>query len=233
MNWREARDLLDGKGKRRGPQDSLKIARNTVLERGKEFAPMRYHRDAAYSGAYASAGTGETYPDTAIGLRFHGTYVAILTPRWTELYTGGWPTRSTRDRIEYVSGIRVSARGDGWTVYLTRDGLPCYCERKRDRESDWIVIRGEHKPGMELRRTSEHNPLGKPVYQWETCSVCQGSAIRTGFDFESGGHPFYDGIRVSADGTRLMRMQPHRPRRAQRIVTESGFQMSGVQWRGY
>lgn len=162
MNYREAKDLLDGKGKRRGPRDSLKIARNTYLERGEAFRP--WNRKMARShvnwhGEYGAA--GNEYPDNAIGLRFHGTYVAILTPHWTELYTGGWHTKSTADRIRYVASIGAD-RG-GWTVFLG------------------------------------------------------------GCGWNDNGHPFYDGIRISADRKRLMREQPHKTRGFTPVRTESGW----------
>jgi hypothetical protein len=229
MNWREARDMLDGKGKRRGPQDSLKIARNTVLERGRSFNPALARAPVSNS----------QYPETAIGLRFHNTYVAVLTPRWTELNTGGWNTRSTRDRIEFVSGISVGNQsGKGWAVYLTRDDLPCYCLRHAEAGKPTgdperaIVIRGDYAPGLDFHFTGEYegtsdvNPSGKPIYEWIPCSTCKGSTLRAGIDYESGGHPFYDGIRVSADGKRIMKSQPHKPARVTPVITESGFDMA-------
>lgn len=156
MNWREARDLLDGKGKRRGSRDTLKIARNTYLERGPEFRP------GLTFGWYAAGGR-DAYPGNAIGIRFHETYVAILTPHWTELYTGGWHTKTTAERMS-CANVTVGGGRGGWIVLLCGGG-------------GWA----------------------------------------------SGGHPYFDGIRVSADGTRLMTTQPHKPREWSPVTTVSGW----------
>ena len=236
MNYKEARDLLDGKGKKRGPRDSLKIARNTYLERGREFS--------CYS--HGAMGRTEDYPKNAIGLRFHNTYVAILTPHWTELYSGGWYTMTTADRMRYVVGISSSKGGGGWQVDLIRDGLPCHC---LERQNDWtkgehagIVIEGEYRPGLDLKWTNEYlyqgrrylneNPTpyvttddpdrAKPIYTWAPCSVCKGTGRRTGIDWANG-HPYFDGIRISADRRRLMRQQPHKPRSYAPVYTHSGW----------
>jgi hypothetical protein len=54
-----------------------------------------------------------------------------------------------------------------------------------------------------------------------------------GFDWQSGGHPFFDGIRISADASRLTKNQPYTPAHYSPLKTESGFQMSGgyMVWR--
>ena len=44
-----------------------------------------------------------------------------------------------------------------------------------------------------------------------------------GEDWHSDGHPFYDGIRISTDGARLMRSQPNRPESHEPLLMESGF----------
>jgi hypothetical protein len=227
VNWREAKALLDGVGKRRGPQDSLKIARNTVLERGPHFRPQV--RGTYSFGGYKAA--GDNYPENAIGLRLHETYVAILTPRWTELFTGGWHTMTTADRIRYVSGIDVRGSRGGWAVYLTADELPCYCATDGPRKSgEGIVIRGEWEPGKRLAWTREYDPSvpsanenGAPIYAFVTCDNCKGTGKRSGIDWDSGGYPFFDGIRVSADGRRIMRTQPHKPAHMQIVKTVSGW----------
>jgi hypothetical protein len=225
VNWREARDLLDGKGKRRGPRDSLKIARNTYLERGPFFRP----------GHYGAMGNAHCYPSecSPIGLRLHSTYVVIFTPRWTELYTGGWHTVTTRNRIEYAVSVR-SDRG-GWFISLIRDDLPCYCLRERVGFSEGICIEGEthsdyESPGgLELSFTDkwtgepyDRDGGSKPIYKWVTCSVCGGSAKRRGPDWENS-HPYFDGMRVSPDGKRLMREQPHKPAIYRPVTTHSGW----------
>jgi hypothetical protein len=194
VNWREARDLLDGKGKKRGPRDSLKIARNTYLERGAAFQPAG-KRGVNYSGLYSLAyhSAGKDYPDNAIGLRLHGTYVAILTPHWTELYTGGWATMTTRDRMSYVANI-MTAR-PGWAVALRVEKVQC------------PRCYGSSAPPYE----------GSPF-----CYACSGTGIYSGTDWENS-HPYFDGIRISADGKRLMREQPHKPKAYRPIKTHSGW----------
>jgi hypothetical protein len=231
VNWREARDILDGKGKRRGPRDRVKIARNTYLERGSEFR--------------GRCAKGYSYPDNAIGLLYHATYVLVFTPHWIEYFTGGWVTMSTRDRMEY-GPVSIRATHGGWTLYLVRDDLPCYCMRDGEDVHDvsgpheGIVIQGEYQPGRQLRFTNEYDPSvpsenynGAPVYEWRTCQFCAGTTLCSGYDFDSGGHLFFDGIRISNDGKRLLRTQPHKPSYRRPVRTESGFVMSGVDWRGY
>jgi hypothetical protein len=99
--------------------------------------------------------------DGAIAARLYQTDVVTFTPRYIELNTGGWPTRTTCQAISDVSPVQV---------YSERGALQ-------------IRLEGE--------------------------------------DWNDGGHPFYDGIRVSPDGRRLMRAQPNR--RLERVELESGF----------
>lgn len=231
MNWRTARDILDGKGKRRGPRDSVKIARNTYLERGPEFRPEI--RGTYSFGGFKAAGSASDYPENAIGLRLHGTYVLVFTPHWTELFTGGWHTMTTADRIRYADGIDVLGSRSGWAVYLTADELDCYCV---SRERDWtqspsgIVIRGEYAVGRNIRWTGEYdasvpsdNENGAPVYEWKDCATCGGTAKWSGIDWDSGGYPYFDGIRVSPDGRRILRAQPHKPAHVDIVKTVSGW----------
>jgi hypothetical protein len=44
-----------------------------------------------------------------------------------------------------------------------------------------------------------------------------------GEDWQSGGHPFFEGIRISPDGARVMRSQPHKPTEHEPVLLESGY----------
>jgi len=239
MNWKNAKRLLDGFEKddrgiafraytsvtRTGKvpaRDRIKIARNTWLERETHIARV---------GRYDASGMD--MPDNAIGVRLHETDIVIHTPHWTELNTGGWATMTTRERIEAFSPVQIGTRRGGWTVFLYDPGKPCFCVRDAASEQasrNGIVIRGEHSPGLALDFTGEYdpdspssNPNGAPIYAWRTCQHCQGTEVLGGFDFDSGGHPYFDGIRVSPDGTRLMREQPNRAENFEPIYTTSGW----------
>lgn len=221
MDWKSAKAILDGEGKRRGPRDSVKIARNTYLERGREFSCYSYH----------GKGNTDDYPKGTIGLRLHNTYVVIFTPKWIELNTGGWPTKVTAERMEYA-GISIEKSGKaGWSVALKREDLPCHCCTSWGEE--------EVRPGFAHRFTDrwtgepyDHANGSKPIYEWVQCSTCQGSLKRAGFD-HGNGHPFYDGIRIAADLKRLAKTQPHKPESYRPLKTERGWQMAGVSWGGY
>jgi hypothetical protein len=248
MTWKDVKALLDGEGKRRGPRDSLRITNNTWLERGRKFKPpmARSARiGSKYRDGYSfvnstsgdvwnAAGTEDDYPYNAIGLRYYGTYIVIWTPHWVELNSGGWPTMSTRGRMELAPG-QVSSwyRGAGWSWIPMDDNLVCYCETDGEPESFYgIVIQGERQTGQRMTYTGRfdpsapsENPNGAPIYVWATCPHCQGTGRRRGFDWESGGHPFFDGMRISNDGTRLMATQPHKPKHADAPRTESGYDL--------
>lgn len=243
-------DWKDGKRIRtRVPaRDKVKVARNTYLERGSQFRPpmarpaeigSKYRQgysfvNDTFATVYGAAGTEDAYPDSAIGLRFHETYIAVFTPHWTELFTDGWSTMATRKRMESFLPVAILASRGGWAVCTVKENLlPCYCERDAASvraSGNGIVIRGEHSRGLALHFTGEYdpavessNPNGAPIYDWQTCRNCNGEGTRAGFDFESGGHPYFDGIRVSPDGTRLMREQPNRARTFEPVYTTSGF----------
>jgi hypothetical protein len=233
------KDWKDGKRIRtRVPaRDRVKIARNTWLER---FTPERIERQSRarlYSepGSFNAIGRLADYPENAIGVRLHETYIVIHTPHWTELNTGGWATMTTRERMESFSQVQIGASRSGWAVYLQSDKVECYCVRNSfnrtplpDRSG--IVIRGEYAHGLDLKWTGEYDPdtpsandNGAPIYEFVTCSNCDGAGVRSGFDFDSGGHPYFDGIRVSPDGKRLMRSQPNRAETFEPVRTISGI----------
>jgi len=250
MDWKNAKRLLDGEcfdtrgvlfsaytavtrgASKRGSgdnypprnvpaRDRVKIARNTWLERGA------YLRTQYAQTPFSSLG----YPDNAIGVRLHETYIVIHTPHWTELNTGGWSTMTTRERIEAFSPVQIGASRGGWTVYLYDPGKPCFCVRDAASErasGNGIVIHGEHSPGLALSFTGKYfressNAKEMPVYEWRACQHCDGTEILGGFDFASGGHPYFDGIRISPDGSRLMREQPNRPPNFEPVKTVSGW----------
>ncbi len=219
MNYKTAKDLLDGKGKKRNPRNRIKIANNTWLERNECF---RNHLTPTYGyrlhDCYQSKSAW--YPDNAIGLRFHETYVAVLTPRYTELFTGGWNTKTTSERINMglPDYCRVAARGSsGWGVFLRVDGKQCYCVT--ESENDW------YRPGM-VKSFKLDESTGDNHEVWIPCHNCHGAMIYSSSDWSSGGHTFYDGMRISADGKKIMREQPHRPTadlsRRYKVLTESG-----------
>lgn len=229
MNYKQAKELLDGTSlrlpdgslrQRKGrTADRVKIARNTFLERGDAFSfvriapiPFGYMPTDGY---YQSA--SKEYPDNAIGLRYHETYVAVLTPRWTELFTGGWNTKTTSERINMglPAYCGVGARASkGWGIYLRKDDIGCYCM------NDINMVRS--RPGAYLSRQWNN---GWSVDVWVPCPTCNGTLIRSSEDYASGGITFYDGIRVSADGKRIMKEQPHKPQpdldRSYAVITES------------
>lgn len=205
-------DWKDGKRIRaRVPaRDRVKIGRNTWLERGECFRPPALPGHSVYG--YGAATRRQNYPDNTIGVRLHDTYIVIHTPHWTELNTGGWATMTTRKRMESFSQVQIGASRGGWAVYLRNDNVPCYCTKGYGRE--------EIHPGKSFAEDPE-NP-GEYGYVIP-CYNCKGKLTYAGFDHESGGHPYFDGIRISPDGKRLMRSQPNKPESFEPIYTESGF----------
>lgn len=105
----------------------------------------------------------ERRDDSTIAVRLYRTDVVTFTPRWIELDTGGWPTKTTSEAISDTSPVRL------------------YSERGALR----IILAGE--------------------------------------SWDDGGHPFYDGLRISPDGRRLMRDQPNRPETFRPVALESGY----------
>lgn len=195
-SYAQANALLKVKGK-----DRVKLDRNTYLERRG---------------------------DKSIAVLYHATDIVTYTPWWIELDTGTWYTVSTASRMrDYIPGD-IRAQKGGWSWYPLAE-LPCYCENDKLASSGGIVVIGEHKPGTRPKFAeryegeSDVNPNGKPVYVYGTCETCGGSAKLMRVDWESGGHPFYDGLRIHPSGTRLMRTQPREPRAFRPVYTESGF----------
>jgi hypothetical protein len=230
------KDWKDGKRIRnRVPaRDRVKIARNTWLERGAYFRPPSLPGHTAYGYGDTTRGAN-VYGESAIGVRLHETYIVIHTPHWTELNTGGWATMTTRERMESFSQVQIGASRSGWAVYLQSDKVECYCVRNSFNrtplpDGSGIVIRGEYAHGLDLKWTGEYdldtpsaNDNGAPIYEFVTCSNCDGAGVCSGFDFDSGGHPYFDGIRVSPDGKRLMRSQPNRAQTFEPVRTISGI----------
>ena len=136
MNYKEARALLDGK-------ERVNWGRIIGGRTGNVWIEAR--------------------EDGAIAVRLYQTDVVTFTPRWIELDTGGWPTKTTCEAISDTSPV---------ALYSVRGALS-------------------------LRLAGE--------------------------DWSDGGHPFFDGIRVSPDGRRIMRAQPHRPEGFEPLPLESGY----------
>lgn len=153
--------------------------------------------------------------DKKIAVRLHRTDVVIFTPTYVELHTGGWYTKTTAERIRSYAPGNLVADKRGWGVAPLAE-LPCYCTRPH-----WT---GEDaRPGMEYSYTGEHDADGKAVYEWRTCRTCNGSAVHVRPDWESGGHPFFEGIRVRPDGRGIMKSQPNKPKSYRPVYTESGW----------
>lgn len=188
--------------KRLGSKDRVKLNRNTYLERRG---------------------------DKRIAVLYHATDIVTYTPMWIELDSGGWHTMSTAGRMrDYIPGD-IRAEKSGWHWYPLADDLDCYCLTRNREQSDGIVVIGEWQPGYDLHFTeryegeSEHNPNGKPVYVWNTCKTCLGTAKRTGVDWGSGGFVYFDGMRIHPSGRRIMRTQPHKPASVVPVTTRSGW----------
>lgn len=204
VNWKSAVERL-------GSKDRVKLDRNTYLERRA---------------------------DDKIAVRYHETDVVTYTPLWIELDSGGWHTVSTMDRMR--NHIPGDIRSDkyGWHWYPLAE-VDCYCARTEDRGGSGIIVNGELRPGTELVWTetwqlpdgSQVTTLGdragsgdaKPVYVVTMCRYCHGTSHVIGIDWDSGGHPYYDGIRLRNDGRRLHSVQPAKPADWEPVYTRSGF----------
>jgi hypothetical protein len=119
---------------------------------------------------------------------------------------------TTRERMEAFSPVQIGTSKGGWTVYLRKDDVPCYCTRAYGGE--------EAHPGKSFAEDPD-NP-GQYGYVIP-CYNCKGKLTYAGIDFESGGHPYFDGIRVSPDGKRIMRSQPNRAQTFEPVKTVSGW----------
>lgn len=199
-----------------GSRDRIKLERNTYLERVS--ASARYFE-----------------------VILHETAILKITPMWVELNSGGWHTMTTADRMRKYGPVDVVAmRSQGWHVFLTSSDLDCWCVSDENRQGHTgCHVIGEYAPGLSLHWAEMWQlPNGEcvrelgewagsadvhPVYIYQTCPHCQGTAKRTGPDWSSGGYPYFDGIRVSTDGSRLMVRQPNRPKAWQPIITKSGW----------
>jgi hypothetical protein len=201
MNYAEARDTLSGKlafgyarklVKPNPWRTRVKIANNTYLERRA---------------------------DTVIALVLHSTDVVTFTPHYAELRTGGWHTMTTANRLS-MGPCGVGSGSNGWAVY-TSSLQACYCVTD-GAEHYPQPIRGEQETGKRPTYTGERDADGNPIFEWRTCSACQGSGKLVRPD-NNGGHPFFEGIRVRNDGTGILKTQPNRPARLSPVKTERGF----------
>lgn len=111
--------------------------------------------------------------EEGIAVRLYRTDIVTFTPRWIELDTGGWPTRTTCEAITDTTPAHLVSQGGALFVRLA------------------------------------------------------------GEDWGSGGHPFYDGIRLTPDGRGLRREQPNRPRSFEPVALESGFTRQPMTRRTY
>jgi len=198
-----------------GDKDRMKVANNTYLERRDE---------------------------STIALRYYDTDVLTFTPTYIEINSGGYPTMSTTDRINYgpvnVGPSYNPARG--WAVWLAAD-RPCYaCEGGKLRSEytgfskDTLPVEYTIKKEMQKAYDARLDEAGLAegdyfsdeydhVYRVVYCNRCNKNGMIPSYDRESGGHPYFDGIRVNSTGRRLMREQPNKPDHFTPIFTRSGF----------
>lgn len=201
MNFSLARRTFDKARKTR--DNRVKLDRNTYLER----------LDA-----------------NTFGVRLHDTIIVRITRYWIELDSGGWHTMTTADRMREFSPVDIGNHGTGWSVFPMVDGLLCYCQREDFRSTDAIVVKGEKTTGKGLHFTGEYDESQddkKLIYEWVTCRTCEGTGLRKGYDWDSGGYPCFDGIRVKPDGSKLMATQPRKPKDWHPVITVSGFELQG------
>jgi hypothetical protein len=175
----------------------------------------------------------ERLNDKTFGVRLHNTVIVTITPHWIELDSGGWHTMTTRSRMDAFSPARVFSYRQGWAIFPTVK-VDCYCVQDADQEWPSVAVRGERAIGKRRVFTGLYElPDGsestrgdfdaRAIYEWRMCETCQGTGRRMGQDWDSGGFPYFDGIRIKPDGSGLMKTQPRKPKDWQPVVTESGF----------
>ena len=150
----------------------------------------------------------EKLGDGLIGLRLHSTYVVKATLDYVEIDSGGWHTPTTMDRIR-LAGVSLHANGKrGWSVYPYRE-CDCYC-----------VTEGH--PG---KRFGQNPDTGEWDYSQDGCWSCNGTLKVTRSDWESGGYPYWDGMRLDPYGNRPLpkAKQPNWPDDWFPVVTTSGW----------
>lgn len=73
-------------------------------------------------GVYERKIACDTYiyetPEGFIEMRLHETVIARWTPWWCELYTDGWPTTLTKDRLNEFTPAQLSS----WRIWYHADG---------------------------------------------------------------------------------------------------------------
>lgn len=216
LNYREAKRILNGfssplkprKNVTR-PMDRVKLANNTYLER------VRYPQ-------YRTQLWNE------IVMTLHDHIIVRFTPHWIELDSCGWPTMTTRDRLTWTP-IDIRAERGGWTLYLWTM-IPCHsCKgTKTDPYGGGFTYADELVTPDDGRR-----PYHPAIWHPAPCDKCDANGLVEGHDWASGGHPFFDGIRVSNDGRRLLQSQPNRPENFESVKTISGFTRTALNRYGY
>lgn len=54
--------------------------------------------------------------DDSIGIRLHDTQVVVFYPTYAQLFTGGWHTPTTKDRINNFAPCNVSQKNNIWYI---------------------------------------------------------------------------------------------------------------------
>lgn len=159
----------------------------------------------------------EKRSEKVYAIRLHDTDIVTFTPTYIELDSGGWNTKTTSARMSNHVPFGIASLKDiGWCVCLVSDELACYCTRGENPTPG----KSEHFTG---EWTGEPYMSGSvPIYELVTCSQCNGTLKYTGVDW-SNAHPYFDGIRVSNDGKRLLTRQPRKPKRQYPVFTQSGW----------
>lgn len=159
-------EQLDRKNEGRGYRDRVKLKNNTIL-----------HRDPSSS-------------DQAAHVQLHNTNVISFHPHHFELDTGGWPTVTTKDRINSFIPRR-------WGVFSNRDGWWVY-----DREMNQTY---QFKNGMAI--DYEHGPINQDPHEvpLKTRGPNAGAPSR---DFwwhkpEEGWQPATPAVKVNPDQMRM------------------------------
>jgi len=83
-----------------------------------------------------------TRPDGAVVYRLHHTDVVVSLNGVTELYTGGWKTITTKDRINNYSGCQIHSKRGVWYIRILNKTVPFFDGMKID--PDGTVLNSEH-----------------------------------------------------------------------------------------
>jgi len=206
LTYSEAKRILDGypsnfkpRKRRTRAADNVKLANNTYLVRFLSSMPEAKELH------------------DKIFLQLHGANIVTFTPHYMEFDTCGWPTMTTSERMRWTP-VNIGASKGGWALFplVMR---PCYtCKGTLVNDHDDF-----HYSEELVTPDDGGTPYHPAIWTPAPCANCDKTGKVEGFDWDSGGHPFYDGIRTDTKGTRLLRRQPNRPEVFEPLKTMSGY----------